>query len=142
HLVEPGLLDPGRIRGAADPARPESPGRAGPGPDRAGPRRGVADAGRYRVPGEGGGVDPVGAGRHAVDRRPPRRAAEAECRGGQPRRADRRRAVNNGRQFDAVLFDFGGVLVTSPFALLGSAGEATGVGPDVVLELMMGDYAV
>ena len=46
------------------------------------------------------------------------------------------------RRFDAVLFDFGGVLVSSPFDLLGSAGEGTGVAREVVLELMMGDYAV
>ena len=46
------------------------------------------------------------------------------------------------RRFDAVLFDFGGVLVSSPFELLGSAGHTTGVDPEVVLELMMGDYAV
>lgn len=45
------------------------------------------------------------------------------------------------RRFDAVLFDFGGVLVTSPFHLIGAAGDATGVDPDVVLEVMMGDYA-
>ena len=45
------------------------------------------------------------------------------------------------RRFDAVLFDFGGVLVTSPFRLIGSAGHATGVDPAVVLDVMMGDYA-
>ena len=45
------------------------------------------------------------------------------------------------RRFDAVLFDFGGVLVTSPFHLIGSAGDATGVDPEVVLDVMMGDYA-
>ena len=45
------------------------------------------------------------------------------------------------RRFDAVLFDFGGVLVSSPFELLGSAGHTAGVDPEVVLELMMGDYA-
>jgi putative hydrolase of the HAD superfamily len=45
------------------------------------------------------------------------------------------------RRFDAVLFDFGGVIVTSPFDLIGQAGRHTGVEPDVVLEVMMGDYA-
>ena len=30
HPAQPGLLDPGRLRGAADPARPEPPGRARP----------------------------------------------------------------------------------------------------------------
>ena len=44
------------------------------------------------------------------------------------------------RRFDAVLFDFGGVMVSSPFDLAGRAGAKAGVDPAVVLELMMGDY--
>jgi epoxide hydrolase-like predicted phosphatase len=43
------------------------------------------------------------------------------------------------RPFDAVLFDFGGVLVGSPFeAMLATA--APDVEPDVVLALLLGDY--
>jgi epoxide hydrolase-like predicted phosphatase len=43
------------------------------------------------------------------------------------------------RLFDAVLFDFGGVLVASPFeAMLATA--APDADPDVVLHLMLGDY--
>jgi epoxide hydrolase-like predicted phosphatase len=41
----------------------------------------------------------------------------------------------------AVLFDFTGVVTTSPFATMGSIGDETGVGVDVVLELMLGDYS-
>lgn len=41
----------------------------------------------------------------------------------------------------AVLFDFGGVLVTSPFTMMGAAGQANGIDADVMLELLMGDYA-
>lgn len=37
------------------------------------------------------------------------------------------------RQYDAVLFDFGGVLVSSPFDIMESAGPG-------VLELLVGDY--
>jgi putative hydrolase of the HAD superfamily len=44
------------------------------------------------------------------------------------------------RRFDAVLFDFGGVMVSSPFDLVGTAGAKAGVDPAVVLDLMMGDY--
>jgi epoxide hydrolase-like predicted phosphatase len=43
------------------------------------------------------------------------------------------------RLFDAVLFDFGGVLVASPFeAMLATA--APDADPDAVLHLMLGDY--
>jgi putative hydrolase of the HAD superfamily len=42
----------------------------------------------------------------------------------------------------AVLFDFTGVVTTSPFATMGSIGDQTGVDTEVVLELMLGDYAV
>ena len=45
------------------------------------------------------------------------------------------------RRYEAVLFDFGGVMVSSPFDLAATAGAKTGVDPAVVLELMMGDYA-
>jgi len=42
----------------------------------------------------------------------------------------------------AVLFDFTGVVTTSPFATIGSIGDDAGVDADVVLELMLGDYTV
>ena len=50
HPAEPGLLDPGCVRGAADPAGPEPPGRPRPGRDRARPRDERPLAGRYRIP--------------------------------------------------------------------------------------------
>ena len=40
----------------------------------------------------------------------------------------------------AVLFDFNGVLTTSPFAHMHALGEDHGVGGDTVLELMLGPY--
>jgi putative hydrolase of the HAD superfamily len=42
----------------------------------------------------------------------------------------------------AVLFDFTGVVTTSPFATIGAIGDETGVDADDVLDLMLGDYAV
>lgn len=42
---------------------------------------------------------------------------------------------------EAVLFDFHGVLTTSPFAAMGSIGAASGVDEKIVLEVMLGDYA-
>ena len=45
-------------------------------------------------------------------------------------------------RISAVLFDFTGVVTTSPFATIGSIGDDTGVDADVVLELMLGDYTV
>src|SRR3954467_6750909 len=42
---------------------------------------------------------------------------------------------------EAVLFDFNGVLTTSPFTLIGELGGASGgLEPQVVLDLMMGPY--
>ena len=51
HPAEPGVLDPGRVRRAADPARAEPPGRPRPGRDRARPRDERPRARRRRVPG-------------------------------------------------------------------------------------------
>ena len=42
---------------------------------------------------------------------------------------------------EAVLFDFHGVLTTSPFAAMSSIGGESGVDPRVVLGVMLGDYA-
>lgn len=39
-----------------------------------------------------------------------------------------------------MLFDFNGVLTSSPFEAIGAIGEPAGVAPDAVLELMMGPY--
>jgi putative hydrolase of the HAD superfamily len=43
------------------------------------------------------------------------------------------------RNFDAVLFDFGGVLVASPFEAMLTAA-APDADPEVILHLMLGDY--
>ena len=42
---------------------------------------------------------------------------------------------------EAVLFDFHGVLTTSPFSAMSTIGANSGVDPQVVLEVMLGDYA-
>jgi putative hydrolase of the HAD superfamily len=42
--------------------------------------------------------------------------------------------------FDAVLFDFNGVLTTSPFAHMAQLGEDHGVGGQAVLEILLGPY--
>ena len=44
------------------------------------------------------------------------------------------------RAFDAVLFDFNGVVTSSPFVLIGTLGEKIGMAPEAVLEFMMGPY--
>jgi putative hydrolase of the HAD superfamily len=44
------------------------------------------------------------------------------------------------RRFDAVLFDFGGVLTTSPFDAMRDKGEQTGVSYDTIRNLVMGPY--
>jgi len=41
---------------------------------------------------------------------------------------------------DAVVFDFGGVVVSSPFEAIGRVGEPAGVAPEAVLEVFFGDY--
>jgi epoxide hydrolase-like predicted phosphatase len=41
---------------------------------------------------------------------------------------------------DAVLFDFNGVLTTSPFAHMAQLGEDHGVGGQAVLEILLGPY--
>jgi len=41
---------------------------------------------------------------------------------------------------DAVLFDFGGVFMDSPFAAVRSFGERKGIGADRVLEIIFGAY--
>ena len=51
HPAQPRLLDPGRLRGAADPAGPEPPGRPRQGRGRARPRDERPLARRHRVPG-------------------------------------------------------------------------------------------
>jgi putative hydrolase of the HAD superfamily len=46
-----------------------------------------------------------------------------------------------GKAIDAVLFDFGGVLVGSPFKAVSAAGVASGHDSVEVLDALMGDYA-
>lgn len=40
----------------------------------------------------------------------------------------------------AILFDFGGVFMDSPFAAVRAYGESKGIGPERILELMFGAY--
>ena len=51
HPAHAGALAPGRLRGAAHPARPDPAGRARPAPRRAGPEHGRAHALGGGVPG-------------------------------------------------------------------------------------------
>jgi putative hydrolase of the HAD superfamily len=44
------------------------------------------------------------------------------------------------RRFDALLLDFGGVLTGSPFSVLRSKGDTSGLGFDHVMEIVMGPY--
>jgi epoxide hydrolase-like predicted phosphatase len=44
------------------------------------------------------------------------------------------------RRFDAVLFDFNGVLTSSPFDHIGALGTDRGLSPDAVLDFMLGPY--
>jgi putative hydrolase of the HAD superfamily len=76
------------------------------------------------------------------------RSARETCRGeaGRARRPDCRRGIGAcddepvSRSYDAVLFDFGGVLTSSPFAALRAKGEESGAGYDTVRNLVMGPY--
>lgn len=45
------------------------------------------------------------------------------------------------RRFDAVLFDFGGVLIGSPFDVLYRAASGFGIAPEVVLATCFGTYS-
>ena len=45
-----------------------------------------------------------------------------------------------GRRFDAVLFDFSGVVTTSAFGLMAALGEAGGHSREEVLDLLLGPY--
>jgi epoxide hydrolase-like predicted phosphatase len=47
---------------------------------------------------------------------------------------------NGGNDIEAVLFDFNGVLTTSPFVHMAALGKDTGIDGQVVLELMLGPY--
>lgn len=42
--------------------------------------------------------------------------------------------------FDAVLFDYGGVFTTSPFAAVGDQGAALGVDPKLLIDTIFGPY--
>jgi epoxide hydrolase-like predicted phosphatase len=44
------------------------------------------------------------------------------------------------RAYDAVLFDFNGVVTSSPFVHMGRIGEGAGIAPQEVLEFMLGPY--
>ena len=74
HPAQPGVLDPGRVRGAADPAGPEPPGRPGPDLARGGPVARGADQGGHRVPGPRAGRAAGGHRRGRHPRLPARRA--------------------------------------------------------------------
>jgi putative hydrolase of the HAD superfamily len=45
------------------------------------------------------------------------------------------------KDIEALLFDFGGVITSSPFHLMAKAGDQAGLDPEDVLELLLGDYA-
>jgi len=112
HPPQPRLLDPGRLCRALDPLGPEPPGRAGNG------RRPNA-TGKWwpaprliRVPGPGGGVHPHGTPRSCHHRRAHRRR--------RPAGRHHRSQVAGSRMsaIEALLFDFGGVITSSPFELM------------------------
>ncbi len=95
HPAQPGVLHPGRLRRAADPAGPEPPGRPRQGRGRARPRHQRPLAGRDRVP---GARDRGGAPGGRPEGRPRRdlRGARAPHPGGRApaaRRIARRRAT-------------------------------------------------
>jgi epoxide hydrolase-like predicted phosphatase len=46
----------------------------------------------------------------------------------------------SGRRFDAVLFDFGGVFIDSPFALVAEAARQLGVAPELLTTVVFGSY--
>jgi beta-phosphoglucomutase-like phosphatase (HAD superfamily) len=46
----------------------------------------------------------------------------------------------SARSYDAVLFDFNGVITSSPFTVIGRLGESIGMPPEAVLAFMMGPY--
>ena len=98
HPAQPGLLHPGRVRRAADPAGPEPAGR--PGPDLAGggpgPRR--AHQGRHRVPGPRAGRAADRGRRGGHPGLPARRAGQA---GRADRGCPQRRGADAGRDAPA-----------------------------------------
>jgi epoxide hydrolase-like predicted phosphatase len=49
-------------------------------------------------------------------------------------------ALPAAREVDAVLFDFGGVVTTSPFASMHEKGEAAGVEREDLIQLVLGPY--
>ena len=81
HPAEPGLLDPGRLRRAADPAGPEPPGRPRPRPGRDRPRGERPHPGRHRVPGPRARL---GAPRARPTSSPPRTSATRSTRSPAP----------------------------------------------------------
>lgn len=50
-------------------------------------------------------------------------------------------APGGRRNYDAVLFDFGGVFTSSPFAAVAAAAEGMGVTPTVLAEVLFGPYS-
>lgn len=60
HPAEPGILHPGRLRGAADPVGAEPAGEPRPGGARRGPPSRRPDQGRHRVPGPRAGRGAAG----------------------------------------------------------------------------------
>ena len=47
-----------------------------------------------------------------------------------------------GREIEAVLFDFGGVFTSSPFAAVEEAGKRMGAKPGQLFEILFGSYGV
>lgn len=46
------------------------------------------------------------------------------------------------RRFDAVLFDFGGVFIDSPFAVADAAAAELGIEPEVLTDVVFGSYHI
>ena len=125
-----GRGQPAALRGARPDPRGVRRGR--PHPRRA---RGGRLRSGDRPPG-----DPLGGpGRVQAAPDPAGRAGHAQGVRQGPPGADHERVPRLSR-FDAVLFDFNGVVTSSPFTQMGALGAKAGIPPEMVLEFMMGPY--
>ena len=135
-------------RAAARPGRRRQPAAVrGARPDPRGVRRGRphprrARGGRLRPRGRPPGHPARGPGRVQAAPDPARRAGHAQGVRQGPPGADHQRLsrLMEDHAFQAVLFDFNGVVTSSPFTQMGALGAKTGMAPEAVLEFMMGPY--
>src|SRR5690606_3188637 len=93
HVPDPDALDPGVVRGAADPARPEPAGRPGPPGAGGGPPPGRPAEGGHRIP-DARDRRAAGRGRRGRHPRLPARGTEPTRRGAGPRRTARPAAAD------------------------------------------------